>query len=168
MATFYDLIVTRWHARFMGQVMPCAIGRGGLTQDKKEGDGATPRGSFRLLETYARADRGCPDTSHLPMTMIGPQDIWSDDPKDAHYNQHCNAHHYPFSHERLHRANALYDLFAVMDYNICPAVAGKGSAIFLHAWRRPRFPTEGCVALSPHNLRFVLANWTPRSRVVIT
>lgn len=167
MATFYDLVVTRWHARFMGRVMPCAIGRGGFTDHKKEGDGATPKGHFRLLATYARADRGCPDTAHLSLTFIGPQDKWSDDPNDPHYNQHRNAYAYPFSHERLYRGDALYDLFAVMDHNLSPARTGKGSAIFLHAWRRPRFPTEGCVALSPANLRFVLKHWTPRARVVI-
>lgn len=52
-----DLIVTRWGARFLGHGFPCAIGRGGITPDKREGDGATPVGAFALESVLYRADR---------------------------------------------------------------------------------------------------------------
>ncbi|MEC7303205.1 MAG: L,D-transpeptidase family protein, partial [Pseudomonadota bacterium] len=35
----------------------CAIGRSGITRDKREGDGATPIGEFYLREIYFRPDR---------------------------------------------------------------------------------------------------------------
>ena len=36
---------------------PVALGRGGILANKREGDGATPRGTFRLLRLWWRADR---------------------------------------------------------------------------------------------------------------
>ena len=29
---------------------------------------------------------------------------------------------------------------------------GRGSAIFIHRWRKNGYPTEGCIALSKENL----------------
>jgi len=93
--------------------------------------------------------------------------IWSDDPRDAAYNTALRNRAHDHSHERLFRADPLYDLIGVLDYNSDPVVRGAGSAIFLHQWRKPRHPTEGCVAFSRANLRYVLETWTPRSRVII-
>jgi L,D-peptidoglycan transpeptidase YkuD (ErfK/YbiS/YcfS/YnhG family) len=46
-------------------------------------------------------------------------------------------------------------------------VAGRGSAIFLHVWRRPRHPTAGCIAFRRADLAWILARWTPRCRVAV-
>lgn len=61
----------------------------------------------------------------------------------------------------------MYDLVAVLDWNRRPVVAGRGSAIFLHVWRKPRHPTAGCVVFRPGDLAWILARWTPRDRVVV-
>ena len=37
--------------------IPVALGRGGILANKREGDGATPRGRFRLVRLWWRADR---------------------------------------------------------------------------------------------------------------
>ena len=71
------------------------------------------------------------------------------------------------SHERLARADRLYDIFLVTDWNWPDAVPGTGSAIFVHVWRRPRNPTAGCLAFRPDHLRWILARWTPRSRIFV-
>lgn len=97
---------------------------------------------------------------------IGPRDGWSDDPADPAYNRRVRRPH-GFGHERLRRADRQYDLVAVLDWNRDPAVAGRGSAIFLHVWRGPRRPTAGCVAFRARDLAWILARWTPRSRVVV-
>jgi L,D-peptidoglycan transpeptidase YkuD (ErfK/YbiS/YcfS/YnhG family) len=55
----------------------------------------------------------------------------------------------------------------VSDWNWPDAVAGKGSAIFVHHWRRPRYPTAGCIALRPDHLRWILARWTARNRIIV-
>jgi L,D-peptidoglycan transpeptidase YkuD (ErfK/YbiS/YcfS/YnhG family) len=67
----------------------------------------------------------------------------------------------------MRRGDGLYDLCAVTDHNTDPVVPGAGSAIFVHVWRRPRFPTAGCVAFARADLCWILARWTPRSRLVI-
>jgi len=111
-----------------------------------------------------RADRMvCPAPGAL---AIGPGDLWSDDPSDPGYNGPARAPH-PFGHERLARADPLYDLVLVTGWNRGPAVPGRGSAIFVHRWRRPRHPTAGCVALAPGDLRWIAARLGPGSRLVV-
>ncbi|MEL6338225.1 MAG: L,D-transpeptidase family protein, partial [Pseudomonadota bacterium] len=41
------------------------------------------------------------------------------------------------------------------------------SAIFMHRWRRPGYPTEGCVALRPDHLRDVAAQITLQTRLIV-
>lgn len=131
---------------------------------KREGDGATPVGVHRIVGMLYRADRiSAPMSWAIP---IGPQDLWSDDSNDNRYNQLVTAP-YPFSHERLRRADPLYDLVLLTDWNWPNAVAGKGSAIFLHQWRRPGYPTEGCVAFRRDHLRWIAERITPGTRLVI-
>lgn len=166
-AQFDDLVVTRWGARFQGRRYRCAIGRGGIGVKQGEGDGITPLGSYRLGGVGYRSDRIGFDAPALDCWPIGLGDIWSDDPRDPDYNQRINARAHRFSHERLRRADPLYDIFAIVDYNWPDSVAGKGSAIFLHKWRKPRHPTEGCIAFAEDDLVAILAGWTPRSQVII-
>ena len=40
-----------------GHVIPVALGRGGIQANKREGDGGTPRGTFRPVRLWWRADR---------------------------------------------------------------------------------------------------------------
>lgn len=161
------MIVTRWGARFMGRHIPCAIGRGGLTNDKREGDGATPRGVWTLPAGMYRADRRTAPATIVPLRPIGPQDVWSDDPKDPDYNHPARAFHYPHSHEKLRMAAPLYDVFLVSDQNWPDATPGKGSALFVHNWRRPRYPTAGCIAFATKDLNWILARWQPDSRIFV-
>ncbi|MZR15109.1 L,D-transpeptidase family protein [Maritimibacter sp. DP07] len=161
-----DLVVTRQGARFLGRRFPVAIGRGGFTGNKREGDGATPVGVWRLMTGFYRADRVTAPDGPLDMRAVGPLDLWSDDPDDNAYNHAVRAPYGP-SHERLRRGDGLYDIVLVSDWNWPDAVPGRGSAIFVHCWRGPRKPTAGCLAFRPDHLRWILARWTPRSRVVV-
>src|SRR5436305_10199238 len=68
-------------------VIPVALGRGGILANKREGDGGTPRGSFRPRRLWYRADRNVSPRTLLPLRAIGPQDAWCEDPADRHYNQ---------------------------------------------------------------------------------
>jgi L,D-peptidoglycan transpeptidase YkuD (ErfK/YbiS/YcfS/YnhG family) len=166
MAGFDDLVVTRWGTRFQGCVLPSVVGRGGIVADKREGDGATPEGVLRIVGMLFRPDRM--PAAHLPRWAepILPGDLWSDDPGDGAYNSFVRAP-YGHSHEALRRADPLYDLVLVTDWNYPFAVAGRGSAIFLHRWRRPRCPTAGCVAFAPADLRWLAQRVQRGTRVVI-
>ncbi|MEM8553736.1 MAG: L,D-transpeptidase family protein [Pseudomonadota bacterium] len=148
-----DIVVTRWGARAFGRRLPCAVGRGGITADKREGDGATPVGTHRVVGLLYRNDRMArPADWALP---IGPSDLWSDDPGHEDYNLMVRAP-YPHSHERLRRADPLYDAMLITDWNWPQARKGHGSAIFLHIWRKPRHPTEGCVAFARDDFLWLL------------
>jgi len=162
------MVVTRQGARYLGRRIPCAIGRGGITTDKREGDAPTPPGPLRLMRAGYRADRMArPQTrGAFHLRAIGPADLWSDDPADPAYNHTVRAPH-PFSHERLRRADPLYDVFIITDWNWPNATPGKGSAIFVHNWRKPRYPTEGCIAFAPADLRWIIAHWQPGARIIV-
>jgi len=80
-----DLVVTPMGLRFLGRQFPCTIGRSGVTDAKREGDGATPRGTHRLVGMLYRPDRiARPADWAVP---IRPGDLWSDDPRDEDYNR---------------------------------------------------------------------------------
>lgn len=161
-----DLVVTPMGVRFMGRMFPCTIGRGGIVPAgrKREGDGGTPTGVHRIVGMLYRPDRMAPPADWaLP---IGPMDLWSDDPKDDDYNLMVRAPH-GFSHERLRRADPLYDLVLLTDWNWPYAVPGRGSAIFLHRWRRPGYPTAGCVAFAPKDLLWIAQRIRPQTRLIV-
>ncbi len=160
-----DLVVGPWGAWFRGRRFPCAIGRGGISVEKREGDGRTPAGRWRLVGGMWRADRMArPDGPAL--TPAGPRDIWSDDPADPFYNRLGRRGSRAFSCERMRRGDGLYDLVLFSDWNEA-GVPGAGSAIFVHCWRGPRRPTAGCIAFARRDLRWIWARWTARSRVVV-
>lgn len=97
---------------------------------------------------------------------IGPPDLWSDDPNDGAYNLMVRAP-YTASHEKLRRADPLYDLMLLTDWNWPYPVKGRGSAIFIHQWRRPGYPTEGCIALRRDHLRRIAARVLPGTLLVV-
>ena len=159
-----DMVLTPMGLRFRGRTFPCTIGRGGLSDRKREGDGATPTGAHRIVGCLYRPDRRTrPCTWAVP---IGPQDLWCDDPDHADYNLMTRVPH-DGSAERLARPDPQYDLVLVTDWNWPHATPRKGSAIFLHAWRRPGHPTAGCIALGAAHLAWIARRITYTTRLII-
>ncbi|HET8996416.1 MAG TPA: L,D-transpeptidase family protein [Acetobacteraceae bacterium] len=139
-----------------GTVFRVALGRGGVRQDKQEGDGATPAGLLPLRRVLYRADRLPPPDCTVPVEPIAETDGWCDDPGARDYNRQVRLPH-DARHEELWRRDGLYDVVGVLGWNDAPVVRGRGSAIFLHVARPDYGPTEGCVALALPDLRRVLA-----------
>lgn len=140
----------------LGQrTVKCALGRSGRRTRKREGDGATPIGRWRLVEVFYRADRVARPLTTLPVRVLHPTSGWCDAVGDRNYNRPVR-HPYAASAERMWRDDQLYDLVVVTSHNQRPRVRGGGSAIFMHIARDGYRPTEGCVALSERDLRFVL------------
>ena len=159
-----DLILTPGGLRFRGRTFPCTRGRAGLTDRKREGDGATPRGTHRIVGLLYRPDRlTSPADWAVP---IRPGDLWSDDPGDPDYNLMVRAPH-AFSHETLRRSDPLYDVVLLTDWNWPGAVSGRGSAVFLHRWRKPGHPTEGCIALHPRDLAWIVPRIGYDTRLIV-
>jgi L,D-peptidoglycan transpeptidase YkuD (ErfK/YbiS/YcfS/YnhG family) len=160
----------RLHAGQM--TLRCAIGGGGVRRDKREGDHATPAGSWRLLSAFYRPEKALPKPPQLAMRPIRKNLGWCDDTASPLYNQLIVA---PFrgSHESLWRDDRLYDIVIVLDYNIFPRRKKRGSAIFIHCAReklgvRNEFaPTEGCVALRYEDLRRLLPRLSNRTVLTV-
>ncbi|AMN38683.1 L,D-transpeptidase family protein [Rhodoplanes sp. Z2-YC6860] len=146
--------------------LPVALGRGGIRANKREGDGGTPRGTFRLKRLWWRADRVARPLTHLPIRPITGVDGWCEDPADRRYNQPIRlAKGHPG--DRLKREDGLYDFIIEIDHNTRPRIAGRGSAVFVHVARPGFAPTAGCVALKTGALKRLLAQVGPKTRIVI-
>jgi L,D-peptidoglycan transpeptidase YkuD (ErfK/YbiS/YcfS/YnhG family) len=157
---------TRGWLTVAGRHLPVALGRGGIKANKREGDGATPRGRFRLIRLWWRPDRMPRPASRLPIRRITRVDGWSEDPADRRYNRPIRlAPGAPG--DRLWRDDPLYDLIIEIDHNTRPRVAGRGSAVFLHVAREGFRPTAGCVAFTAAALRRLLPWLGPDTRIEI-
>lgn len=161
-----DLVLCPTGLSAFGRKLPCTRGRGGLVapEDKREGDGATPAGVHRIVKMLFRPDRMSAPAAWAEPIRI--RDLWSDDLRDPAYNGLVRAPH-RFGHERLRRADPLYDLVLVVDWNYRAPVPGRGSAIFVHRWRRPGAPTEGCLALAPRDLLWLARRIAFGTRLII-
>lgn len=153
---------------FEGEQFDCVIGKNGLSEDKKEGDWATPVGEFVLRSLYWRPDKfDTEPKSGLPKQALAEDDGWCDDTEHSHYNQHIKLPH-PGSYENLWRPDDdLYDLIIPVGYNDQVAEPGKGSAIFIHIARPEMTPTAGCVALAKEDLLKILPGLDDSSKIVI-
>lgn len=144
--------------------IPCAIGRGGViaASEKREGDGATPLGKWRMKRAFYRADRlERPDTA-LPITALRPADGWCDSADHPLYNRPVTLPFAP-SHEKLWRDDHAYDVIVELSHNDDPVVPGLGSAIFFHLAHDDDRPTEGCVAASLEDTLAILAQSTTKT-----
>ncbi len=135
--------------------MSCSLGRNGVTVFKREGDGKTPLGRYRVTSGYWRTDRLRRPGGVLKLEPIKRHMGWCDDPHDANYNRPLRLPARA-SHENLLRADGLYDVVLLLDHNQRPRVRGHGSAIFFHLTRDKADPTAGCVAISREHMIMLL------------
>jgi L,D-peptidoglycan transpeptidase YkuD (ErfK/YbiS/YcfS/YnhG family) len=126
---------------------PCLLGKSGMRHAKREGDGASPVGAFRMVKVYWRADRLSRPATTLPMQLLKPDMGWCDAPGHRLYNRPVRL---PFaaSHEILARADNAYDVLVMLDYNLSPRLQQRGSAIFFHLISDRATHTEGCIAVT--------------------
>ncbi len=149
-----------------GLVIPVALGRGGRRANKREGDGGTPRGTFRPRRLWWRADRHIQPRTHLPVRPIAADDAWCEDPRDRHYNRPLRLRR-ETGGDRLTRADHLYDFIVEINHNTRPRIAGRGSAVFLHLARENYGPTAGCISMTKAAMLQLLRRLSPRTRIMI-
>src|SRR3954471_16426106 len=99
--------------------IPVALGRGGILADKREGDGGTPRGTFRPRRLWWRGDRSPRPRTLLPARGIRLDDAWCEDPQSRHYNQPMRLGTEQGG-DRLKRDDHLYDFVVEIDHNTHP------------------------------------------------
>jgi L,D-peptidoglycan transpeptidase YkuD (ErfK/YbiS/YcfS/YnhG family) len=165
-APFVDLTYAAGRLSWPGGETSAVCGRGGVRIDKHEGDGASPAGTYSLVQAYYRPDRVTPPATGLPLAPLRPSDGWVDDPADPQYNRPVSLP-YPARHETMWREDGLYDLVVVIGYNTEPPEPGRGSAIFLHVAGPDFGPTEGCIAIAGDVLAGLLGLLGPGSRITI-
>ncbi len=166
-----DIHVTATGRLIFGTLdVPCALGKSGVVPaaQKREGDLATPAGTWPLRRLHYRPDRfdQAPRTV-LPVHAMAPTDGWCDAPDDPLYNRPVPLPH-PTSTESMWRDDHLYDLVVELGYNDAPPVPGKGSAIFFHLARENYLPTEGCVAVTRADMERILAAVSSDTTMTIT
>lgn len=148
-------------------VFPCALGRGGISASKREGDGATPLAAMRILSGYFRDDHfRAGRRTRLAMVPIDGGLGWCEVPDDRNYNRPVKIP-YGASHERMKRDDRLYDVCLVLDWNIAPRRRGRGSAIFFHLARPGFTPTQGCVAVTARTMARLLPLLSERTVVKV-
>jgi L,D-peptidoglycan transpeptidase YkuD (ErfK/YbiS/YcfS/YnhG family) len=162
-----ELVVrARGEAWWAARRLRCALGRGGVVADKREGDGASPAGRWPMRGVLFRRDRLGAFATALPARALERTDGWCDDPADPCYNRNVRLPHRARC-ESLWRADRLYDIVVPLGYNDDPVVPGAGSAIFLHVARPDFAATAGCVALALADLLAVLGTAPPGAQVRI-
>ena len=143
------------------------LGRTGLSAHKREGDGATPTGTYRIGATvYGIAPN---PGVHLAYRRLACGDWWDEDVSSPSYNtfRHVACGTQPSfggGSEALWRISPQYRYFAVIEYNARPRVPGRGSAIFLHV---AAGATAGCVSLPERDLVRLLRWLRPSARPAI-
>ena len=147
--------------------LKCAIGKSGISSSKKEGDLATPKGTFELGTFYYRKDNNKPLKCKIKKKIIKKKMGWCDDSRSKKYNKEIN---FPFKYraEKLYRKDNIYDLFINIKYNFWPVVKGKGSAIFLHIADKKYKPTKGCIGLSKKDFLTILHLISKKTKIRIS
>jgi len=149
-----------------GRYTKVALGRSGIKANKREGDGATPAGRYRLVRVWWRPDRLPRPRTLLPTRPITRLDGWCEDPSDKRYNRAIRISPGQPG-DRLWRSDDLYDLILEIDHNKRPRVSGRGSAVFVHVARAELAPTAGCISMPVKTLRQLLARLGPKTTITI-
>ena len=109
--------------------LKCSVGKSGITNYKKEGDLATPRGIFKIGPLYYRKDRIKLPKCKIPKKIIKKNMGWCDDSRSNKYNKQIK---FPFKYnaEKLYRNDHIYDLLINIKYNFKPVIKKKCSMNF--------------------------------------
>lgn len=135
---------------------------------KREGDGKSPAGVFRLSTAFGQSKEP-PSGWRLPYRFLGDDVECVDDAQSGHYNQLAT------------RSGGLADwsssekMWLEPDYrwgvevmqNAPAPLPNAGSCIFLHIWRGPDHPTAGCTAMDEGALTTTIAWIDPARRPLL-
>ena len=161
-----NIIIKKHLLLYKGYKLKCAIGKSGIISSKKEGDLATPKGTFKLGFLYYRKDNNQLLKCKIKKRIIKKKMGWCNDSRSKKYNQEI---YFPFKYgaEKLYRNDRLYDIFINIKYNHSPIIKKKGSAIFLHLANKKYKPTKGCIAVSKLDFMKILPLISKRTKISI-
>jgi len=162
-----NIIIKKHLLLYKGYKLKCSIGKSGITNSKKEGDLASPKGIFKLGMLYYRKDRIKLLNCKIRKKIIKKNMGWCNDSVSKKYNQEI---YFPFKYraEKLYRKDNIYDIFINIKYNYRPSVKKKGSAIFLHLTSINYKPTSGCIAIAKKDLLKILPFINKNTKISIS
>lgn len=142
------------------------VGKNGITDSKREGDGKTPTGVYTFGTGFGVASN---PGAKIPYRVVTKNDYWVDDPSSKYYNQWVVSTQIKDkdwkSAEHLASYPKAYKYAAVINYNTQNIIPGKGSAIFLHV--STSGPTAGCVSVPESSMFSILKELNSNTRIVI-
>lgn len=136
---------------------------------KVEGDGKSPAGIFRLGIAFGHAE-AAPKKSRWKWLQLKPNHYWVDDPQSPQYNRLVELPPGVDPTKRwrsFERLKASYRYGLVVRHNMPQAVAGAGSAIFLHPWSPPQATTVGCTAMKEEELTRTIGWLDPQKAPIL-
>jgi len=165
-----------WKA--VGSSWPVTLGKNGLRWGrglqgpaslgpaKSESDRTAPAGLFRIGRAYGYAPHP-PAGCLWPYQPVTEDWFCVDDPKSRSYNQilrlEPGAPRDWKSAETLRRSDHLYTWFLNVEQNWPDVKEACGSCIFLHVWRTPDSPTDGCTAMEESRMVELLRWLSPEA-----
>jgi len=145
---------------------------------KKEGDGRSPSGIFKIGSGNSYAFGYAPAISkkaNLPYKQITTKDLWVEDSKSKSYNQHILMGSEPKTKwekdAQMRQGDYAHSLKLFIAHNEGTvekrAKAYAGSAIFFHIWRsNGAKATAGCTTVHPDQLKKLIAQIDPSKNPV--
>jgi D-alanyl-D-alanine dipeptidase len=139
---------------------------------KKEGDGKSPAGIFRLSSAFGYATPAEMKAIKLPYVQCTPSLECVDDPQSIYYNTVLDrakfkSTDWKSSEQMLMKDNDQYRLGIVVDHNQDPLVSNQGSCIFMHIWKAPGNGTSGCTAMTPSDMETLIRWLDPAAKPVL-
>ncbi len=172
----YDRKGKEW--KKVGGAVAIVVGKNGMAWDdhfahrqsgeggvKREGDGRSPAGFFRIARTFGFAPEIGDNKCYLPIT---PTTECVDDVNSKYYNQivdRIKIRDVDWNSSEKMRQVEGYRTGAEVAYNVEHA-PGRGSCIFLHIWSGPGKGTAGCTAMSEADAQQVM-RWIDDKTVLV-
>lgn len=141
------------------------IGKNGITNNKKEGDGKTPIGIFKLGIAFGTHSKN--KINYNNYIKINKNLYWVDDVKSKYYNQLIDISKTQKdwkSAENLIEYQKQYE-YAIEIKTNPNNIKGKGSAIFLHCSIEK--PTAGCIAINKEKMKKILDTLQQKATIQI-
>ncbi len=128
------------------------VGRSGVedTENRIEGNGTSPAGLYGFGMLFGIKDD--PGGLLKEYTKVDNDDYWDGDKNSDTYNMHVRGSEMPPSWNRSASEHLIdytysYNYAAMVNFNVDPAVKGKGSAIFLHCTSPGSLASSGCISI---------------------
>ena len=153
--SYTTLTVHTKHNGVWTETLSCSarVGKNGITGNKREGDGKTPRGIYSFGQAFGVA--GNPGTARRWL-QVNNNHYWVDDVHSAYYNKLVDASQTGIqwsSAEHLISYPTAYRYAIALNYNTA-CTPGAGSAIFLHC--STGGATAGCISVSSSDMIRIL------------